>query len=345
MHAKVRPNHKAGFTLVELLVVIAIIAVLISILLPAFSVVRENAHKVRTTSSLSSLGVGLDMYKGELALGGTFPPSRSDNGDGQISNPLDRTSAVDPDTPVTGAHLLVHAMVGADLIGPAGFKDLDRNGIWADDSHAAAGGIYEIDQASGQPEQTRYQQPGYVDDKMLEGITTLGKLADSNIIVSASGGYNALEQTTRDQYLFVDDWDHPILYYKANPAATLMVTDTAGGNPGVYNQADNDLLTGGSADGTDPLGLDFGYGPYVEGQQIFHALAKDVAPPAVPAQQDPNEIYTQATYDNSFVRFIHDDTVRARNTPVRRDSYLLISAGPDGVYGTGDDITNWNRQD
>ena len=27
--------------------------------------------------------------------------------------------------------------------------------------------------------------------------------------------------------------------------------------------------------------------------------------------------------------------------PYRADSYILISAGPDGLYGTGDDITNF----
>jgi hypothetical protein len=43
----------------------------------------------------------------------------------------------------------------------------------------------------------------------------------------------------------------------------------------------------------------------------------------------------------SFQRFIRNRNVRARFEPQNVNSYLLISPGYDGRYGTADDITNF----
>ena len=56
---------KKGFTLVELLVVIAIIALLMSILMPALSRVREQAKAVLCQSNLRQMGAAFDMYTGD----------------------------------------------------------------------------------------------------------------------------------------------------------------------------------------------------------------------------------------------------------------------------------------
>ena len=39
--------------------------------------------------------------------------------------------------------------------------------------------------------------------------------------------------------------------------------------------------------------------------------------------------------------FIRDRGVTARMWPHKPDSYLLIMAGPDHIYGTDDDLTNF----
>jgi len=59
---------------------------------------------------------------------------------------------------------------------------------------------------------------------------------------------------------------------------------------------------------------------------------------------------------DSFARYILDvnafrairEEIRSDKSPlrpVRRDSYLLITPGPDGLYGTNDDVSNIPRQE
>lgn len=60
-HAE-RSTARAGFTLIDLLVSIAIIAILIGILLPSLSMVRETSERVVCASNLRQTGLGLHMY-------------------------------------------------------------------------------------------------------------------------------------------------------------------------------------------------------------------------------------------------------------------------------------------
>lgn len=55
-------DQRKGFTLIELLVVIAVIGVLMSILLPAMSMVRRKARKVLCMSNHKQIALGLTMY-------------------------------------------------------------------------------------------------------------------------------------------------------------------------------------------------------------------------------------------------------------------------------------------
>ncbi len=66
-HPSSRPTmrdniHRYGFSLIELLVVLAVLSLLMGILLPAFSKVRQQARRAACTSNLRQVGVAIHLY-------------------------------------------------------------------------------------------------------------------------------------------------------------------------------------------------------------------------------------------------------------------------------------------
>ena len=65
-------NSRSAFTFIELLIVACIIVVLMTILLPVFSKVREHARRAQCQSNLQQIGVALQVYAHDNF--GKFPP-------------------------------------------------------------------------------------------------------------------------------------------------------------------------------------------------------------------------------------------------------------------------------
>ncbi|HIJ53359.1 MAG TPA: type II secretion system protein [Planctomycetes bacterium] len=67
---------KSGFTLIELLVVIAIVSLLMAIMTPTLSQVRQQAMSVVVNGELYGIGVALESYA--IDNEGLYPPTRAD---------------------------------------------------------------------------------------------------------------------------------------------------------------------------------------------------------------------------------------------------------------------------
>jgi type II secretory pathway pseudopilin PulG len=116
----------------------------------------------------------------------------------------------------------------------------------------------------------------------------------------------------------------PILYYKANTANTQHDINNPKNSQNIYDYRDNnELVRLGKPFDPPPNG-----GP--------HRLAVDPSSP-----EEGYRFYMNTTNEKVLA------TARAAVRPYRADTYILISAGSDGEYGTPDDISNfdWRYRD
>ena len=284
-------NKKSAFTLVEMLAVIAIIAILVAILIPALTMVRNMAKETKQKVQLTTIEMALTAFKDDY---GDYPPSERTpdqlNGD------------------YLGAQKLAEAIFGWDLMG------FHPDSAWRADGADRNGGNDAYDPPTPDVNNLKQRRGPYLE------LATASVFRLRDLFGSSPG---ALEP---DTYVICDVFGRkpvtiggktvkagaPILYYKANTASKTISTGASADR--IYNFRDNDELVfvKETADQANYPGLSTPINPLSGGMSFFYGYIRD---PKIPASAPP--------------------------WPYRPDSYLLISAGVDGFYGTSDDICNF----
>lgn len=295
-------RKKTGLTLVELLVVLAIIALLVGVLIPALSAVRNMAKETKQKGQLTTIALALTAFRSDY---GDYPPSAGWYYTPAPGGPLD----------YCGAQKLAEDILGWDLLG------FHPGSVWHADGLDGADGPGTYD-----PAKTRDDNGDGVPDTLSERDGPYLELATTNAFklgITAQhdglfdfGLINSPLAPAADTFVICDVFGvkkvvlangktvragAPILYYRARTSAVTI--------DGIYDVRDNDALVVAKQQ--------------VDGRE--HPLAR-------PANQ------FQFFYD-----YIRDPRIDARPWPYRPDSYILISAGADGLYGTSDDIRNFGN--
>jgi len=308
-----RPGRRAcqggGFTLTELLVVITIIALLISISVPTLNAARTGARRAGTRALLGSIERGLEMFYNDQVVGDEYPPSYWDTlnpspypGGNPYAAPGQNGGPGEKDL---SGDLVVY---GAQMLlwGLTGADMLGTVGFKTDLTEA-----YALD-ANGEPLHSRREL--YIDS--------------SNAKIGPPGNLLKITTTGRgsgDIPVIFDSFGMPVLYFRANTRQKGLARYCY---PGQEPFHDNQAFTALNAPKQDKE----------------HPLNRNLL-----AQGSLNDldvtVENPEDYDASFQRFIWNVKVSRQNPSVKRpynyDSYLLITAGQDKAYGTGDDICNF----
>jgi type II secretory pathway pseudopilin PulG len=295
-------HRKAAFTIVELLTVMSIIVILIGLLVPALNKVRRYAMDVKQKAQFHSIEAAVELFISEFD---TYPPSTYDPaGSGDPARSSD----------YCGAMKLAEAMMGTDLMG------YHPDSVWRSDGLTVFRDLAGVTHTRElYNETTLGERKGPYLPLENANAYRLGDLyrdSQGNLKV---GNFDSMSIVLCDVYKRVTNYNTgkrvgmPILYYTADTSKTAHIV----GDPGstiadypslysgnIYNVLDNYALVNLGFPGQD-TGV--------------HQLAR----PARFYQNIKNEQLTIAR-------------------PFRADTYILISAGFDGEYGTADDICNFD---
>ena len=318
-------TRTSGLTVIEILVVVGIIALLVGLLLPAVHTVQKMAKEVKQKAQFTSIELGLAAFKSDY---GDYPPS-------SWWNPDPTGTATRQD--YCGAQKLSEALLGWDLLGfhpDSGWRadGLDRAGGPLAYDPLKVNAAVSLDKRKGRYVELEHANVFQLGDSVpgaRDGLfPDTSNISGTNVPLAARTYVMCDVFTVNDRKILTNastlavpgvaaqmvSPGTPILYYKANPASKVHADAQVDPQFRIYNVRDNWPLVslGMVADALKPLGT---------GTRRMHPLADA----------------------NYFYEYIRDPKIQARPWPYRPDSYLLISAGADGIYGTHDDIRNFGQ--
>jgi type II secretory pathway pseudopilin PulG len=295
--------------MIEILVVVGIIAILIGLLIPAVHTVQRMAKETKQKAQFTAIELGLAAFKSDY---GDYPPSF-------WYDPFASGTALQN---YCGAQKLAEAMVGWDLLG------FHPDSAWRFDGLDKTGTINTVYKETDtlKKRRGRYVELDVANPFLLGGGAdalfpgTVPPLEPRTYVLCDV--FTRTERKVRQIDGKMVAAGSPILYFKANPASLRHEPTAWTGAPTsvcIYDVRDNVsiLNLGAVADAAKPL---------------LDRRVHDLAPGG-----------RTATIEYFYTDYIRDMRIQNRLWPVRPDSYLLISAGMDGIYGTNDDIRNFGQ--
>ena len=318
-------DKRAAFTIVELLTVMSIIVILITLLVPSLNMAKRYAKNVRQRAQFHSIGMALDSFSADW--------------DGYPNS--DRYDEVP--TAYCGAMKLAEAMLGQDLLGfhpSSRFRSdgLDRTGgtqlyppapspvtqPYMENLKSRKGPYLPLENANAYKLKYLYK-------------TNIGNFNGERFVLCDIYGRVSLSNPTAGEPQIGGKAGMPILYYKANVSGT---THPVKNNTGVDNSATVPLPT------TDPDPTLF-YNHLNNDDLVLLGMPWDTSGAAHPMASAGNDLRSIAATPYNFYNRIWASKVFNTGTniyrPYRSDSYILVSAGFDGEYGTPDDIFNFGE--
>jgi prepilin-type N-terminal cleavage/methylation domain-containing protein len=312
-------NKSRGFTIIELLTVMSIIVVLIGLLVPALNKVKRYAMDVSQQAQLHSIDTALALFITNQA--DDYPDSKSQ----------DITGA-----PYCGAMKLAEAMMGQDLMG---FHPESRFRLDGTDGRANPTQIYEPGVPNLQDNLKSRQGTSLPEDN-ANAFRLTSIYSGDDLDNAAFGSSNARNMLVLcDVYKRVDNLGTtgatkigmPILYYKADSSGSYhdvnapATPDSFSNNGFIYNVFDNeDLVQMGKA------------WEVVGSTQKQHSLSVGLS--------GISKFYEETQNEQISITSPATISLGLSKRPYRADSFILISAGSDGEYGTADDITNFKKK-
>lgn len=314
-------RKRSGLTIVEMLVVVGIIAILIGLLLPALNMVRRTATEAKQKVQLSAIDVALVAFRNDY---GDYPPS----------DPY-TWLADSPDVQNTsGAQKLCEAMLGWDLLGfhpDSGWRadGYNREAYRDIDGNTHVPGTYPLYSTAlapdGSPNPELEKRKGRYLDIETANPVRLGVTSTTfrDGLFDLSAGAASVARLAPQTYVLTDVFGRlgDVQMLTGSTTSTTPTTKIKAGLPVLYYRAN----TSGKARGD--------VYKYADNSAVVEA-AYDVTPQGSPLVGNV-EYY-------EFITDWRASTVDLK-VPQKPDSYLLITAGWDGRYGTEDDICNFQR--